>query len=759
MGLRRMCLELVICVAVILSEMDAAAVEFPIALSPHCQDRCGNVRVPYPFGTTKNCSLNDDFLMRCDDSSGHPPELIAGINLTVTNISMDGELDILMYIAKECYKNGELQYSNDPWLNYPAFTVSNTKNKFFTIGCDTYAYLNAFRNNYPFSIGCMSICRSPQNVENGSCTGIGCCQVEIPKGLKNFTLDARSYHNHKNVSEFNPCSFAFVTREEKFKFSSDYLISLREKETYPMVLDWAIGDEKCETAQNKPDSVCGGNSSCDNPPNGVAGYRCKCKEGYDGNPYLPHGCQDINECQLRKPACNATAKCTNIEGSFTCTCPDGYEGDGKIDGTGCSRPKASGSHAKIIIIALIAISIGLIVLFVGGSSLYCGLKRRKLFKLKEKFFQQNGGLFLQQKLSNDRTSMQTVKVFRAEELEKATNNYDESRVLGQGSYGTVYREVLPDNKLVAIKKSKFCDQSQIEQFINEVIVLTQINHRNVVKLLGCCLETEVPLLVYEFITNGTLSKHIHDKVLSSSLSWEKRLKIATDTAGALAYMHFSASIPIIHRDVKPANILLDDNYSAKVSDFGTSRLVPLDQTQLTTLVQGTLGYLDPEYFHSSQLTEKSDVYSFGVVVAELLTGKKALSFDGPESDRNLAMYFSSAVKEDRLHQILEVHLVSDGNIYEIDEVANLAKRCLSVRGEDRPTMKEVAMELDRLRNMEKHQLGKANLCTEETDYCVTTPAVHCFSIGVDDGCSSTSTTVGYEVSMRTQVLKPLDDGR
>ena len=347
------------------------------------------------------------------------------------------------------------------------------------------------------------------------------------------------------------------------------------------------------------------------------------------------------------------------------------------------------------------ICIGLLLLFVVGSWIYWGLKNRKLMKLKEKYFQQNGGLLLQQQLGDQyRGSVESARVFSEEELKKATNNYDENMILGQGGYGTVYKGVLADNKVVAIKKSKIGDQSQIEQFINEVIVLSQINHRNVVKLIGCCLETEVPLLVYEFITNGTLSHHIHSKphLYNSSLSWEMRVKIATETAGALSYLHSSASMPIIHRDIKTANILLDDNYTAKVADFGASRLVPIDQTQLTTLVQGTMGYLDPEYFHTGQLTEKSDVYSFGVVLAELLTGEKALCPDRRECDRNLALYFVSSIKEDRLLQILDHRVVGDHerSIQQVKVVANLAKRCLAVRGEDRPTMKEVATELEGL---------------------------------------------------------------
>ncbi|KAL8487319.1 hypothetical protein ACS0TY_023844 [Phlomoides rotata] len=226
--------------------------------------------------------------------------------------------------------------------------------------------------------------------------------------------------------------------------------------------------------------------------------------------------------------------------------------------------------------------IGFLAIVIAATWIYFSLKKRKLIKLREKFFKQNGGFLMKQQISSLEDPMDSTKIFTEEELEKATNNYAEDRILGIGGYGTVYKGVLPEKRIIAIKKSRVMDISQIEQFINEVVILTQINHRNVVKLLGCYLESEVPMLIYEYVSHGTLYEHIHRG--TSWLSWENRLRIASEAAGALSYLHSAASNPIIHRDVKSTNILLDEYITAKISDFGASRLVSLDQTQVTTLV-------------------------------------------------------------------------------------------------------------------------------------------------------------------------------
>ena len=205
-----------------------------------------------------------------------------------------------------------------------------------------------------------------------------------------------------------------------------------------------------------------------------------------------------------------------------------------------------------------------------------------------------------------------------------------------------------------------------------------------------------------YLINGTLFEYIHSESKVSTISWELCLRIATEIAEALSYLHSTTSTPIIHRDVTSSNILLDSSYAVKVLVFGALRLVPVDQVEVAIVMQGTIGYLDLEYLHTSQLTEKSDVYSFGIVLIELLRGRKALSFDKPEVERSLVKYFLLYFKENRLFEVLEKYIANEGNTKQLKEVANLAKKCLRLKGEDRPTMKEVAMELESLRKMEKH---------------------------------------------------------
>ncbi|XP_038683143.1 putative wall-associated receptor kinase-like 11 [Tripterygium wilfordii] len=328
------------------------------------------------------------------------------------------------------------------------------------------------------------------------------------------------------------------------------------------------------------------------------------------------------------------------------------------------------------------------------------LKKRKIKKLKEKNFKRNGGILLQQQLSSSEVNVDKIRIFNSKELEKATDNFNTVRILGSGGQGCVYKGMLADGKIVAVKKSKLVDERKVKQFINEVVILSQIRHRNVVKLLGCCLETEVPLLVYEFIPNGTLYQYLHSEQNEEfPLTWEMSLQIATDVAGALSYLHSSASLPIYHRDIKSSNILLDERYKAKIADFGASRSIDIDQTHLTTRVQGTFGYLDPEFFQSSHFTEKSDVYSFGVVLVELLTGKKPITSTLEESQetRGLASLFLLSMEDNNVFDILDTRVLKHPSKEQIMAVANLAKRCLNLNGKNRPAMKEVVQHLESIR--------------------------------------------------------------
>nr|XP_043632950.1 wall-associated receptor kinase-like 10 [Erigeron canadensis] len=308
-------------------------------------------------------------------------------------------------------------------------------------------------------------------------------------------------------------------------------------------------------------------------------------------------------------------------------------------------------------------------------------------KKRKKFLLQNGALLLD-KLKNFGAG--SMEIFSAKTIEVATQNYADDIISGRGGSGTVFKGILPDNHVIAIKKSEISDSGQ---------------------LLGCCLETKIPLLAYEYVCNGNLYEHFHTTgSVRRRLSWDTHVSIAYDTASALAYLHTNTVMSIIHRDVKSSNIFLDNNLTAKIADCVPRLIPPDDPDDLHTFVQGTLGYLDPEYCHTCNISDKSDVYSFGVVLVEVLTGNKPLDFNRAPEERNLASYFTKLKKENRLHEIVDHQVLKEAaDEQQLKAASDLACRCLDLKGENRPIMKEVAMELETIRKLaEQHPFVRDN---------------------------------------------------
>ncbi|KAF7081877.1 hypothetical protein CFC21_085782 [Triticum aestivum] len=581
--------------------------------SSKCQRKCGSIDIPYPFGIVHSpddddghCTMNG-FGLTCNetgiDGGRHRP--FYG-DVEVVGVSLQqGQARMLNDISYYCYNTITREMDRDEWwLNFVGTPLrfSDTTNKFTVIGCETLAYINGDDSNHgddgdyggKYMSGCVAMCRGDDvrsTLSNGSCSGIGCCQTAIPGGLQYYHVEFDSAFNTTEIHNVSRCSYAVLMDSSNFTFSTTYVAWPVFMNNYggqaPFVMDWSIGNETCDIARKKPGSYAcvSDNSECFNSLNGP-GYICNCSKGFHGNPYLQdpeHGCKDIDECKLPQLyRCTNGGVCRNRLGGYDCPCKFRWKADAKAGTCIDHFPLA----AKVVV------------------------EKRKMAE----FFKKNGGPTLEKATS--------IEIFKYEDLKSFLKR---NNLIANGSFGEVYKGLL-ENKLVAIKKPINGTVRENEQFANEVIIQSQLIHKNIVRLIGCCPEVEAPLLVYEFISQGSLHNILHNNNNKVALNLDARLRIAAHSADGLAYMHSQANTRILHGDVKPANILLDENFAPKILDFGISRLLATNK-QHTTSIIGDVNYMDPVYLQEGLLTKKNDVYKKAYSPKKMDISRTAIHLD------------------------------------------------------------------------------------------------------------------------------------
>uniref|UniRef100_A0A0E0HDD7 Protein kinase domain-containing protein n=1 Tax=Oryza nivara TaxID=4536 RepID=A0A0E0HDD7_ORYNI len=673
---------------------------------PGCPDKCGDISIPYPFGTKEGCYLDINFIVLCNLSTT-PPATAAGTIILKGNgyyfgdqenpvgvqtnkswwavdlIDIDvtrGEVRVAVPVSSDCSTNEsyhELSIFTQSLNFSTTFLFSATRNVLLGVGQSVRARIDGVMSGTNYSAACNSLFDTPAKAENGTCMGLGCCEAELAPELGMITVSM--YKQSNSMWETFPCTYAMVVERSWYNFSLQdlYGYDVLDKKFpggVPLVLDFAIRNESCP-AEGKPlPTACrSSNSLCVNTTNGQ-GYVCKCQEGYEGNPYLPDGCQVSVGSGLLRCRLQPLLRCRK-------TAEQAARERWRERQTLMSVSFEMNNLRYEISTGIIGLT-SIVVVVVLFKLLFD--ERRKT----KEFFIKNGGPVLE-KVDN-------IKIFKKEELKPIIQSCN---VIGKGGFGEVYKGLI-DDKLVAIKKSINVDKLQEKQFTNEIIIQSKVIHKNIIKLIGCCLEVDVPMLVYEFVPRGSLHDILHG-TRKESLPLQKRLNIAAGAAEGLAYMHSKTSTTILHGDIKPGNILLDENFDPKISDFGISRLIAIDKTH-TKCVIGDMCYMDPIYLQSGLLTKQSDVYSFGVVLLELLTRQKASSGE----DTRLVTTFLDAYTEDHKGAIdlFDREILLEGDTEVFDNLAILVVDCLKLELERRPEMTDVE---ERLQTMKRSYVPKS----------------------------------------------------
>lgn len=374
----------------------------------------------------------------------------------------------------------------------------------------------------------------------------------------------------------------------------------------------------------------------------------------------------------------------------------------KISNSRSSLDSSLNKSSKMKVGVIVGLAVGLFIAIVLAAVFFLLCRRRLTHAIHSRTddVMVNG----MERKDTDSTAMFSVSKigyrFPFVAIQEATDNFSENLIVGAGGFGKVYKGVLRDNTKVAVKRGASHSRQGRAEFRTEIEMLSQFRHRHLVALIGYCDEKNEMIVIYEYMENGSLKNYLYGSDFPS-LSWRQRLEICVGAAKGLHYLHTGSTKAIIHRDVKSANILLDENFMAKVADFGLSKTGPeIDQTHVSTAVKGSFGYLDPDYLTRQQLTEKSDVYSFGVVMYEVLCGRPVIDPSLPREKVNLVEWALKWQKDGRLEEIVDPLLAGQVKLDSLKKYGEIAAKCLAQHSVDRPTVGDVLWNLEYVLQLE-----------------------------------------------------------